>query len=148
MTSTNTWRGGGGRFQQGNPGGPGRPRGRRNAAAWAAFDRTVTDEVLGQVLAAMVEAAKGGDVSAARVVLDRSLPTAAHAVVEEEPEKGPAADYSRLSKEELETLSVLIRKATGRPRDGDAVKVVVAPRPPHGGPGMCGCEACLNWVQP
>ena len=101
-----------GRFQPGTAPGPGRPRGRRNnAASWAAFDRIATEDAVAQVTAAMFDAAKGGDVSAARLVFDRSLPTAASAQPEEEATPQHPLDWSKLSKAELQTMLDLYAKA-------------------------------------
>jgi hypothetical protein len=60
------------RFQAGNPGGPGRPVGSRNAAT-IALDR-IADDAGEEILNAMVGAAKGGDMRAADLVLSRIWP--------------------------------------------------------------------------
>ena len=59
-------------FQPGNPGGPGRPQGSRNAATFA-LDR-IADEAGKDILKKMVEAAKSGDMRAAELVLQRIWP--------------------------------------------------------------------------
>jgi hypothetical protein len=59
-------------FEEGNPGGPGRPNGSRNKAT------IVLEKMLEEdgeaVVQAVVEAAKNGDMTAARLVLDRVCP--------------------------------------------------------------------------
>jgi hypothetical protein len=59
-------------FQPGNPGGPGRPQGSRNAATLA-LDK-IADDAGQDILTRMVEAAKGGDLRAAELVLQRIWP--------------------------------------------------------------------------
>jgi hypothetical protein len=60
------------RFQPGNPGGPGRPAGSRNKATLA-LDK-IADDAGEEILNAMVGAAKGGDLRAADLVLQRIWP--------------------------------------------------------------------------
>jgi hypothetical protein len=60
------------RFQAGNPGGPGRPVGSRNAAT-IALDK-MADNAGKAILKKMVEAAKSGDMTAAAQVLSRIWP--------------------------------------------------------------------------
>lgn len=62
-----------GRFAKGNAGGPGAPHARRVAQLRAAMLEAVSEEDLKAVVSAMVKAARGGDVQAARVLLDRLL---------------------------------------------------------------------------
>ena len=59
-------------LKAGNPGGPGRPSGSRNKATLA-LD-AVADESAKAILEKMVEAAKGGDMRAAELVLSRVWP--------------------------------------------------------------------------
>jgi hypothetical protein len=59
-------------FQLGNPGGPGRPQGSRNAATLA-LDR-IADEAGKAILEKMVEAAMSGEMRAAELVLQRIWP--------------------------------------------------------------------------
>jgi hypothetical protein len=59
-------------FEPGNPGGPGRPAGSRNKATLA-LDR-IADDAGEDILKAMVEAAKGGDIRSADLVLSRIWP--------------------------------------------------------------------------
>ena len=61
-----------GRFQAGNPGGPGRPAGSRNAATLL-LDQ-MADGAASDVLQKMIEAAKGGDMRAAELILSRVWP--------------------------------------------------------------------------
>lgn len=57
------------KFEKGNPGGPGRPRGSRNAVNQR-FDQLAVESGEAMVRA-MIEAATGGDQAAARLVLNR-----------------------------------------------------------------------------
>jgi hypothetical protein len=59
-------------FEPGNPGGPGRPQGSRNKATLA-LDK-IADDAGEDILNAMVGAARGGDMSAAALVLSRIWP--------------------------------------------------------------------------
>jgi hypothetical protein len=59
-------------FQPGHPGGPGRPAGSRNKATLA-LDQ-IADDAGKAILEMMVEAAKGGDMRAAELVLQRIWP--------------------------------------------------------------------------
>jgi hypothetical protein len=59
-------------FQPGHPGGPGRPQGSRNKATLA-LDK-IADDAGEDILNAMVEAAKGGDIRSADLVLQRIWP--------------------------------------------------------------------------
>jgi hypothetical protein len=59
-------------FEPGNPGGPGRPEGSRNKAT-IALDK-IADGAGKAILKKMVEAAKGGDMRAADLVLARIWP--------------------------------------------------------------------------
>ncbi len=62
-----------GRFLPGNPGGPGNPHGAAVARFRSALMTAVTEEDLHEIARALVDAAKGGDVTAARLLLDRLL---------------------------------------------------------------------------
>jgi len=64
-----------GRFAKGNPGGPGPAFPRRVAELRAAILDAVTPADVVDVIRALVKAAKGGDVAAAKVFLDRLLGT-------------------------------------------------------------------------
>ncbi len=59
-------------FKPGNAGGPGRPRGVRNKAT-TVLEKMMTDDGA-DVVRAVIERAKDGEVQAARIVLDRILP--------------------------------------------------------------------------
>jgi hypothetical protein len=61
-----------GRFKAGNPGGPGRSAGSRNKATLV-LDQ-IADDAGKAILEMMVEAAKGGDMRAAELVLQRIWP--------------------------------------------------------------------------
>src|SRR5580704_3295017 len=61
-----------GLFEPGGPGGPGRPAGSRNKATLA-LDK-IADDAGEDILNKMVEAAKGGDMRAADLVLSRIWP--------------------------------------------------------------------------
>ena len=74
-----------GRFQAGNPGGPGNPQVRQLAAHQAAVREALTPSDLKAVLKKLHGLAMDGDVAAARVVLDRVVGKSRH-----EPE-APAA---------------------------------------------------------
>lgn len=62
-----------GRFIKGYKGGPGNPHAKRVAELRAAMFAAVTAEDLREVIVAMVGAAKGGDVPAAKELLQRLL---------------------------------------------------------------------------
>ena len=62
-----------GRFAKGNPGGPGNPYARRVAEIRSTLLSAVSDEDLRQIALSLVEKAKGGDVMAAREILDRMM---------------------------------------------------------------------------
>ncbi len=61
-----------GSFKPGNAGGPGRPRGVRNKAS-IVLEKMMADDGA-DVVRAVIERAKDGEVQAARIVLDRILP--------------------------------------------------------------------------
>jgi hypothetical protein len=80
-----------GRFVAGGPGGPGRPRGSRHRAL-AALD-AVGEAGAAEVLEAVLQAAKCGDMRAASILLDRVWPTRKGRAVEVAlPEVASAAD--------------------------------------------------------
>lgn len=60
-------------FKPGHPGGPGNPHGKTVAQYRSAILAATSKEDAVAVFRAMIEAAKGGDVNAAKVVLDRLL---------------------------------------------------------------------------
>lgn len=61
----------GGRFANGNPGGPGNPYAQQVARIRSAILEAVSDDDLRAVVAALVEKARKGDVAAARELLNR-----------------------------------------------------------------------------
>jgi hypothetical protein len=61
-----------GRFQPGNPGGPGRPAGSRNRAT-VVLDKLAEDDAK-DILQKQIEMAKGGDQAAAALILSRVWP--------------------------------------------------------------------------
>ena len=63
----------GGRFAQGNAGGPGNPHAKRVAKLRTALFKAVSPDDLKAVVAALLASAKGGDVAAARELLQRLL---------------------------------------------------------------------------
>ena len=62
-----------GRFLPGNEGGPGNPYIKRVAALRKALLEAVTPEDIVQVVAALIEKAKKGDVNAAKILFDRTF---------------------------------------------------------------------------
>ena len=79
-----------GRFVKGWKGGPGNPHARQVAAIRSVLMSAVSDDDLVQMVRALVKKAKGGDVLAAREVLDRMLGKAKVAVaIEPEPQRTP-----------------------------------------------------------
>jgi len=62
-----------GRFLPGHPGGPGNPFARRVAELRSALLSAVSAEDLRDIIAAMIGAAKNGDVAAAKLVFERVL---------------------------------------------------------------------------
>jgi hypothetical protein len=107
-------------FKPGNPGGPGRPAGSRNAATLAldAIGNEAAEEVLGK----LVEAAKGGDLRAAEILLSRVWPVRkGRSVVLDLPAMESAADV-------VKALSVVAAEmASGNitPEEAQAVAAVL-----------------------
>ncbi|MCA9276857.1 MAG: hypothetical protein KDA29_12600 [Phycisphaerales bacterium] len=62
-----------GRFTAGNPGGPGNPHAGQVAKLRAAILRAVDEGDIEMIIAKLVEQARGGDLTAAREVLDRTI---------------------------------------------------------------------------
>lgn len=62
-----------GRFLPGNPGGPGNPHARQVAQLRAALLEAVTPEDVREIIGVVVEAARGGDLAAAKLLFDRLL---------------------------------------------------------------------------
>ena|SRR3990172_2127122 len=63
----------GGRFVKGNPGGKGNPRAKQVADLRRTLLSAVTDDDLRRIVRMLIDKAVGGDVAAAREVLDRML---------------------------------------------------------------------------
>ena len=66
-------RDGRGRFTRGNPGGPGNPHAPRVAQLRAALLEAVTVDDVREVLLALIQEAKAGNVQAIKLFLDRTL---------------------------------------------------------------------------
>jgi len=62
-----------GRFSQGNQGGPGNPYAKKISELRSALMQAVTPDDLQEVIAKLVEEAKGGNIPAAKELLDRVL---------------------------------------------------------------------------
>jgi hypothetical protein len=82
-----------GRFARGNPGGPGNPYARQVAAMRVRALDSVSGDDVEAILAKMVELAKGGDVPAARLVLQYTLGRPV-----------PSAHPDRLDRDEVEAF--------------------------------------------
>ena len=72
-TNGGNGRSSGGRFAPGNRGGPGNPHAKRVARLRSALFKAVTPADLRDVVAALLASAKGGDVPAAKELLQRLL---------------------------------------------------------------------------
>jgi hypothetical protein len=90
-TNGSNGRGSGGRFAKGNAGGPGNPHARKVAQLRSALLQAVSGRDLKAIVKKLLEQAKGGDVQAAKLVIERCLGPAV-----------PADIIERL--EELETF--------------------------------------------
>lgn len=62
-----------GRFAKGNPGGPGNPQIRKQAVYRQAIREAVTEVDFAKIVAVLIKKAQDGDVTAARVILNRTL---------------------------------------------------------------------------
>lgn len=62
-----------GRFGKGNPGGPGNPHAQRTAKLRAAMLKAVKPKDITDIVAALVDQARKGNVTAARELLDRTI---------------------------------------------------------------------------
>ena len=60
-----------GRFLTGNHGGPGTDKGSKRQRISNAFYAAVTESAMNKIVKALVAEAKGGDVAAARIILER-----------------------------------------------------------------------------
>src|SRR5712672_2533701 len=63
----------GGRFAEGNPGGPGNPHARHCARMLALLRASISDEEMVAIIRQLVEKARAGDVSAAKLLLSYKL---------------------------------------------------------------------------
>lgn len=63
----------GGRFLPGNKAAKGNPHARHVAQLRAALMRAVTPSDIQEIITSLVTAAKGGDINAARIILERTL---------------------------------------------------------------------------
>jgi hypothetical protein len=75
-----------GRFVKGNPGGPGNPYARRVAALRSALLETVTEAEIRELVGVLLQSAKKGDISAARLLLGYAI-GAAHAILPADPDR-------------------------------------------------------------
>ena len=62
-----------GRFSKGNAGGPGNPHFRKVAGLRSAMLNAITDEDIGLIIKRMIEAAKEGDLNAAKLILSYAI---------------------------------------------------------------------------
>ena len=62
-----------GRFTQGNPGGPGNPHAQQVGRLRTALLNAVTEDDIREIIGALVEKAKAGNIAAARVLFNRTL---------------------------------------------------------------------------
>ena len=62
-----------GRFAKGNPGGPGNPHARHVAQLRSAMLEAVSEKDIAIIIERLVDAAKGGDLAAAREILNRTV---------------------------------------------------------------------------
>lgn len=87
-----------GRFAPGNPGGPGNPHARQVARLRAALLEAVTPADVREIIAVVVEAARGGDLAAAKLLFDRLL--------------GPPVEADLIAR--IEELEVLLTQTPAR----------------------------------
>ncbi len=110
-----------GRFVAGGPGGPGRPRGSRHRAQ-VALD-AIGEAGAVEVLRAVLQAAVGGDVQAAKIVLDRIWPTRKDRTVE--LELPPVATAAGLAPA-LAAVAAAMGRAELAPAEALAIAQVLA----------------------
>lgn len=108
-----------GRFQPGNPGGPGNPQLQRAAEVFRAVQRAVTPEDIAAVIRKLHAMALDGDVSAARIFLDRVIGRPAQAIdlaisgedSGQDARLQAAAGLRAMTREERHELRGLLRRA-------------------------------------
>jgi hypothetical protein len=112
-----------GTFQKGHKGGPGRKKGSRNNAS-IMLDKIMADE--GEaVVKAVLKQAKGGDMPAAKLILDRIAPPRKGARIQIElPEMEAPDDISKASAAVLEAVAA----GDISPDEGQAVASIVEAR--------------------
>lgn len=88
-----------GRFVKGNSGGPGNPFAARIGRLRSVLIDAVTEEDMRETIRAVVEAARGGDLAAAKLLFDRVLGPPVEADLIERIEKiEEALDYAQRAK--------------------------------------------------
>lgn len=115
--SRNNGRDTGGRFGAGNPG---RPRGSRNKASVLA-EKLMSEDAEG-VVNAVLTAAKGGDMAAARLVLDRLCPARKDNPVSFEL---PAIETARDAATAMAAILRAVADGSVTPGEGEAVAKLV-----------------------
>ncbi len=111
-----------GQFQKGNPGGPGNPHAGRVSKLRAALIAAVTAEDIAAVVKSIVQAAKSGDIPAAKLLFDRVLGKPGAGDDEQEPGRNRVLSFlseGRVSAAEI--LKEIQREASGHaePWQGD-----------------------------
>lgn len=88
-----------GRFVKGNSGGPGNPFAARIGKLRSVLIDAVTEEDMRETIRAVVEAARGGDLAAAKLLFDRVLgPPVEADLIERIEEIEEALDYAQRAK--------------------------------------------------
>ena len=95
-----------GRFMQGNNCGRGNPHGQRVAQLRTAMYQAVTADDMQAVFTKLVSMAKDGDLTAAKLLLDRCFGTvqASIAITAPEPDCSGMVDYSKIPTDELRRM--------------------------------------------
>ena len=102
----------GGRFLKGNCGGPGNPHAKQIARLKSALHEALTEDGIAAVAQAMLQRAKGGDVAAARLLLEYAIgkPVAGSTATVLDSEMTEHILAERLTSDELATLMKLQAK--------------------------------------